>query len=61
MKAADRLAASAVYIIGEDELKKKSGQLKNMKTAEQKEVPFDGLIAEFSAGCGCSDDGCHCE
>jgi len=44
MKSADRLGAKYVYIIGEEELKKKSAMFKNMKTAEQKEVAFDNLI-----------------
>jgi histidyl-tRNA synthetase len=43
MKAADRMSAEFVYIIGEDELKKKSGILKDMKSGDQKEVPFDDL------------------
>lgn len=58
MKAADRMKACCVYIIGEEELKKKSGILKNMKTAEQREVPFDQLIAQFSGECECQ---CSCE
>jgi histidyl-tRNA synthetase len=60
MKAADRMKACCVYIIGEDELKKKSAVLKNMKTAEQKEVSFDKLIEEVASCCGacCSDDSC---
>jgi histidyl-tRNA synthetase len=61
LKAADRLKAAHVYIIGEDELKKKAGLLKNMATAEQKEVPFDQLLVESEHSCGCSDDGCRCE
>jgi histidyl-tRNA synthetase len=43
MKAADRLGAKHVYIIGEDEIKKESAILKEMQTGEQKEVPFNGL------------------
>ena len=50
MKAADRMNAKYVYIIGEDEIVKRSAALKNMKTAEQKEVGFDGLIAEIRKG-----------
>jgi histidyl-tRNA synthetase len=61
LKAADRLKAAHVYIIGEDELKKGAGLLKNMATADQKEVPFDQLLAEAEHSCGCSDDGCRCE
>jgi len=47
MKSADRLGAKYVYIIGEEELKNKSAMLKNMKTAEQKEVAFDKLEGEL--------------
>ncbi len=43
MKAGDKLGARFVYIIGEDEIKNKYGILKEMKTAEQKEVPFDRI------------------
>ncbi|MDD4179866.1 MAG: histidine--tRNA ligase [Candidatus Margulisbacteria bacterium] len=64
MKAADRLKAHYVYIIGEEELKKKSAMLKNMETADQKEVPFDQLFKDTGCDCGddckcsCEDDGC---
>ena len=43
MKAADRIGAENVYIIGEEEIKKGCGILKNMKTGEQRDVPFDSL------------------
>ena len=48
MKAADRLGAKYVYIIGENELSKKSAVLKNMKTSEQKEVAFAELLKHLS-------------
>ncbi|MCU0641795.1 MAG: histidine--tRNA ligase [Candidatus Margulisbacteria bacterium] len=60
LKAADRIKAAHVYIIGDEELKKKTGLLKNMATAEQKEVPFDQLLAQSDHSCGCGDD-CRCE
>ena len=44
MKAADRIRAKYVYIIGEDELAKKSAVLKNMETGEQKVISFDLLL-----------------
>jgi len=47
MKSADRLGAKHVYIIGDEELKKRLAVLKNMKTAEQKEVAFDKLEEEL--------------
>ncbi len=43
MKTADRLGAKKVYIVGEDELKKGCGILKDMKSGEQREIPFDSL------------------
>lgn len=46
MKAADRLGAKYVYIIGEDELAKKCAILKKMESGDQKEVSFANLIAE---------------
>jgi len=58
MKAADRMKADCVYIIGDDEIKKKAGILKDMRTAEQREVPFDELISQNSCGSDCS---CGCE
>jgi histidyl-tRNA synthetase len=47
LKTADRLGAKYVYIIGEDELKKGYGILKEMATATQKEVKFDSLEEEM--------------
>ena len=58
MKAADRMGAGCVYIIGEEEIKKKAGILKNMKTAEQREVPFDQLLPQSCCGGG---KPCSCE
>jgi len=47
MKAADRIGAKFVYIIGEDELSKKSAVLKNMGTGKQQEIPFDALLSNL--------------
>ena len=47
MKMADRIGAKKVFIIGEDEIKKGYGILKNMKTGEQKDIPFDSLEKEL--------------
>lgn len=44
MKRADRLGASFVLILGEDELKSGELTLKDMKTAAQERVPFAGVI-----------------
>jgi len=43
LKVADKLGAKYVYIIGEEEINKKSGILKTMATSEQREVKFDLL------------------
>lgn len=68
MKAADKMKAEFVYIIGEAEIAKKSAVLKNMRTAEQKEIAFTDLFAQFAGEheCGCGDNdscgkGCSCE
>ncbi len=44
LKTADRLKAKYAYIIGDDELKKGKGLLKNMKEASQEEISFNDLI-----------------
>ena len=44
LKTADRLKAKYTYIIGEEELKKGEGLLKNMEDGSQKEVPFTDLV-----------------
>ena len=41
MREANRLGSLFAYIIGEDEIKKGFGILKNMETGEQMEVPMD--------------------
>src|SRR5699024_5590372 len=43
-KAADRLAAKHVLILGENELAEKVVQLRSMETGDQEEVSFDNLI-----------------
>jgi len=48
MKAADRMAARFVYIIGDDEVAKKSAVIKDMTSAEQSEVKFEELLGERS-------------
>ncbi len=45
MKTADRLGAKFVYILGDDEIRKKSAILKNMETGKQEEISFDHLAA----------------
>lgn len=49
MKAADRLDAKYVAILGEDELKADKINLKRMETGEQWEIDLEKFIAEFKA------------
>lgn len=44
LKTADKLGVQYAYIIGDEELTKKSGQLKEMHTGKQTRVPFEKLI-----------------
>jgi len=48
MRDANRLGVKYVYIIGEDELAKNAGQLKNMAESTQVEVPFSLLLTELT-------------
>ncbi len=45
MKAADRTNADYVLIIGDEELEKGIGQLRNMKTGEQEEVSLTEIVS----------------
>lgn len=47
MRQADRLRARKVFIVGEDELVKGMGILRDMVTKEQKEIPFDRMTDEL--------------
>lgn len=47
MKEADRQKAKKVLIIGEDELKKGKGTLRDMQSKEQKEIDFEKLVREL--------------
>lgn len=44
MKRADRLNSKRVLIVGDNELKNKKAIMRDMKTKEQEEIPFDGII-----------------
>lgn len=50
-KAADRLKAKFVAILGDDELKANKINLKNMETGEQTEVELDSFIETFKSYC----------
>ncbi len=50
LKEADRQKAKKVLIIGEDELKKGKGTLRDMETKEQKEIEFKKLVQELIRG-----------
>ncbi len=47
MRHADRLEARKVLIIGEDELSKGKGILRDMVTKEQIELPLDNVVNEL--------------
>lgn len=47
LKAADRLHATYVAILGEDELRKGVINVKHMATGEQQEVPLDTFISHM--------------
>ena len=49
MKAADRLNAKFVAILGEDELKANKINVKIMETGEQRELNLENFITEFKA------------
>jgi len=48
MRHADRLHAKRVLIVGDDELAKGSGILRDMSTKEQREVPLDTVVDEIA-------------
>ena len=50
MKEANRQKAKKVLIIGEEEMKKNKGILREMETGEQKEIEFEKLVQELSEG-----------
>ncbi len=52
MRQADRLRASYVAILGEEELKKERVILRNMATKAQEEVPLDGLVGILKSQAG---------
>ena len=49
MKAADRLNAKFVAILGEDELKANKINVKIMESGEQRELNLENFITEFKA------------
>jgi histidyl-tRNA synthetase len=50
MRRADKLKASAVLIVGDDELDKKRAILRDMKTRDQREISFENIEAELTGG-----------
>lgn len=70
-KRAEKLGAKFALILGEDELSRGVGQLKDLSKQEQKEIKLDNLEDELDKafdeepgdeGCGCHhDEGCGCE
>jgi len=51
LKNADNLGARYVLMIGEDELKKNSFPLRDMKTGQQKEIKLEELFREIEPTC----------
>ncbi len=47
MKGADRLKAARTLIVGEDEIEKGKGVLRDMKTKEQTEIDLDNLVSSL--------------
>ncbi|MDR1997606.1 MAG: histidine--tRNA ligase [Candidatus Margulisbacteria bacterium] len=47
LKTANKLGVRYVYILGEDELVDKCGQLKDMRDGRQKKIRFDKFLAEM--------------
>ena len=52
MKAADRSGASHVVVVGDRDLAEGVGQLKDMRTGEQRPVPVGELFETLRATCG---------
>ena len=44
MRKADKLGATHVLILGEDELAKGLATLRNMEASIQEEIPLEGLV-----------------
>ncbi len=49
MRAADKIKADFVLILGEDELKKNVCMLKNMKSSAQEEISLDGIVKKLES------------
>ena len=47
MRRADKLSVTHVLILGEDELKKGSALLRDMKAGTQEEIPLEGLAEQL--------------
>jgi histidyl-tRNA synthetase len=47
MRRADKMSVTHVFILGEDELKKGSAVLRNMRTGTQEEIPMEGITEQI--------------
>jgi histidyl-tRNA synthetase len=47
MRRADKMNVTHVFILGEDELKKGSAVLRNMRTGTQEEIPMEGITEQI--------------
>jgi histidyl-tRNA synthetase len=52
MKRADKLGATYVMILGDDEIKQKAAVLRNMKTKDQEPIPFDDILQKVQQTLG---------
>jgi histidyl-tRNA synthetase len=50
MRRADKLKASSVLIVGDDELDKRRAILRDMKSRDQREISFDDIETELTVG-----------
>ena len=55
MRRADKLNVTHVLILGEDELKKGSALLRDMKAGTQEEIPLEGLTEQVLSRLNLSD------
>jgi histidyl-tRNA synthetase len=55
MRRADKLSVTHVLILGEDELKKGSAVLRNMKAGTQEDIPLEGITEQILSRLKLSD------
>ncbi len=68
-KIAENRGARIALILGEEEMKKEVVAVRDLKTQEQVEVPFDQVVNHVlvscrhnhECGCGCDEEDCDCD